>query len=329
MKMMRMVGKKGSKRFACQLCDAARREEGNDSVVERSLERLCKNDHSRESSHNLHLYPRHNQDVRRPSESSRGAEQERHRRQRRYRYRSHQEVGREEACSDSISILHSLNHLHSIESASLFSKMTMQVSFATCEELVKQAVGRNVGGVEGKVAAGSGVNAVRIAAELSKEEPNEAGESAATTNAKAAKSDSRRRTSVTITHQGQVVATIKGGTDSWDIIEAKAKEHHQGTREWVFREVTAFLDLTDKGECAGRAMVGGMSTVSHRSSNNPTDIVANEEGKAKTLFWLMGGGGTGKSVTIAVVCKRCVGRVCVRVRARGAVVGSTRDNDGN
>ena len=35
------------------------------------------------------------------------------------------------------------------------------------------------------------------------------------------------------------------------------------------------------------------------------DVVARGEGgKVKTLFWLMGGGGTGKSVTIAVVCKR-------------------------
>ena len=35
------------------------------------------------------------------------------------------------------------------------------------------------------------------------------------------------------------------------------------------------------------------------------DVVARGEGgKVKTLFWLMGGGGTGKSVTVAVVCKR-------------------------
>ena len=50
-----------------------------------------------------------------------------------------------------------------------------------------------------------------------------------------------------------------------------------------------------------------MYIVSQRNSKNPTDVAASEEGgKLKTLFWLMGGGGTGKSVTIAVVCKRWV-----------------------
>ena len=47
--------------------------------------------------------------------------------------------------------------------------------------------------------------------------------------------------------------------------------------------------------------------VSQRNSTNPTDVAASEEGgKIKTLFCLMDGRGTGKSVTIAVVCKRWV-----------------------
>ena len=50
-----------------------------------------------------------------------------------------------------------------------------------------------------------------------------------------------------------------------------------------------------------------MYIVSQRNSNNPTDVTASEEGgKFKTLFCLMDGRGTGKSVTIAVVCKRWV-----------------------
>ncbi len=36
----------------------------------------------------------------------------------------------------------------------------------SAQQLVKQAVGRNVGGIEGRVAAGSGVNAVRIGGAL-------------------------------------------------------------------------------------------------------------------------------------------------------------------
>ena len=51
--------------------------------------------------------------------------------------------------------------------------------------------------------------------------------------------------------------------------------------------------------------------LSHHCKLPRTDVIAMKEGgKVKTLFWLMGGGGTGKSVTIAVVCKKWVD--CVR-----------------
>ena len=87
--------------------------------------------------------------------------------------------------------------------------------------------------------------------------------------------------STVITHGGKVVAKIPGGFNSWDVLDRKAKEHHRGTREWVFIEVRRFCEMKDE------------------------DVIAKGgEEKAKTLFWLMGGGGTGKSVTIAVVCKR-------------------------
>ena len=84
-----------------------------------------------------------------------------------------------------------------------------------------------------KVAAGSGLNLVRIANDLSLEEP---------------KVEAEKWRRVKITHGGQTVAVISGAADSWQIIEGKAMEHHPGTREWVFREVNAFIALTDSGE---------------------------------------------------------------------------------
>ena len=101
--------------------------------------------------------------------------------------------------------------------------------------------------MKGKVAAGSGLNLVRYAKELSLEEPEPKAEA-----------EKWRRTYVTITRGGQTVAVINGAADSWEIIEAKAMEHHPGTREWVFREVNAFIDLTDAGERVGRAMAAGL-----------------------------------------------------------------------
>ena len=82
-----------------------------------------------------------------------------------------------------------------------------------------------------KVAAGSGLNLVRIANDLSLEELK-------------VEAEKWRRASVTITHGGQTVAVISGAADSWETIEAK----DPGTREWVFREVNASIDLTDAGE---------------------------------------------------------------------------------
>jgi len=118
--------------------------------------------------------------------------------------------------------------------------------------------------------------------------------------------EKRRRTSITLTTlSGKAVTTIKGGADSWDLVEQKALEHHRGTREWVFIEVGRFCDLG-----AGEFWWGGrrvrVGRESRHSQHPPrADVVARGEGeKVKTLFWLMGGGGTGKSVTIAVVCKR-------------------------
>ena len=86
-----------------------------------------------------------------------------------------------------------------------------------------------------KVAAESGLNLVRIANGLSPEEPK-------------VEAENWRRASVTITRGGKSVAVISGAADSWEIIEAKAMEHHPGTREWVFREVNASIDLKDAGE---------------------------------------------------------------------------------
>ena len=148
-----------------------------------------------------------------------------------------------------------------------------------------------------------------------------------------AKVEKRRRASITVaTYGGKAFATIKGGADSWDIVESKALEHHRGTREWVFIEVERFCDLG--GEWGGRERGAseersslitrvwyGMDcpslpcsallcsllhcTAQEHSPTARADVIARGEGgKVKTLFWLMGGGGTGKSVTIAVVCKR-------------------------
>ena len=143
-----------------------------------------------------------------------------------------------------------------------------------------------------------------------------------------AKVEKRRRASIIVaTNGGKAVATIKGGADSWDIVESKALEHHRGTREWVFIEVERFCDLEGElgvGVGVGKWGWGGKersslitlswsglvssargADESHHSPTARADIVARGEGgKVKTLFWLMGGGGTGKSVTIAVVCKR-------------------------
>ena len=91
--------------------------------------------------------------------------------------------------------------------------------------------------MKGKVAAGSGLNLVRYAKELSLEEPEPKAEA-----------EKWRRTYVTITRGGQTVAVINGAADSWEMIEAKAMEHHPGTREWVFCEVNAFIEKTLIGE---------------------------------------------------------------------------------
>ena len=82
------------------------------------------------------------------------------------------------------------------------------------------------------------------------------GEQGATAAARAKpKAEKKRRASIMITRGGQTVATIKGGVDSWEMVEAKAMEHYRGTREWVFRAVYDFVDLAEAGECAGRAML--------------------------------------------------------------------------
>ena len=86
-----------------------------------------------------------------------------------------------------------------------------------------------MGGTKEKVAAGSGLNLVRIANDLSLEEP---------------KVEAEKWRRVKITHGGQSVAVISGAADSWETIEAK----DPGTREWVFREVNASIDLKDAGE---------------------------------------------------------------------------------
>ena len=86
-----------------------------------------------------------------------------------------------------------------------------------------------------KVAAELGLNLVRIANDLSLEEPK-------------VEAEKWRRASVTITRGGKTVAVISGAADSLEIIEAKAMEHHPGTRESVFREVNLSIDLTDAGE---------------------------------------------------------------------------------
>ncbi len=81
------------------------------------------------------------------------------------------------------------------------------------------------------------------------------GEQGATAAARAKpKAEKKRRASIMITRGGQTVATIKGGVDSWELVEAKAMEHYRGTREWVFRAVYDFVDLEEAGECAGGAM---------------------------------------------------------------------------
>ena len=117
--------------------------------------------------------------------------------------------------------------------------------------------------------------------------------------------EKRRRTSITLTTlSGKAVTTIKGGADSWDLVEQKALEHHRGTREWVFIEVGRFCDL-GAGELGWEVCWGGTRVETLTTPTARADVVARGEGeKVKTLFWLMGGGGTGKSVTIAVVCKR-------------------------
>ena len=68
------------------------------------------------------------------------------------------------------------------------------------------------------------------------------------------KAEKKRRASIKITRGGKTIATIKGGVDSWEMVEVKAMEHHRGTREWVFRAVYDFVDLEEAGECAGGAI---------------------------------------------------------------------------
>ena len=62
------------------------------------------------------------------------------------------------------------------------------------------------------------------------------------------------------------------------LIEEKLAAHLAGTREWAFSEILAWLDTATPTECA-------------------------------QLFWMMGGGGTGKSVLTAALLKRVFPRV--------------------
>jgi len=174
------------------------------------------------------------------------------------------------------------------------------VSFSICEEIVRQALGWDQAETTGK-AAGSSVNAVRARAQgappggeegsndesavprtgedkKGKEEPGQ-GE-------KGGRKIGRRASiKIEIIREGGQVAVINSDlfANCWRMnVLDKAQEHHRGTREWVFDGVKIFVSKGDE------------------------EVVANGDGeKPKTLFWLMGGGGTGKSVTIAVVCKRC------------------------
>ena len=42
------------------------------------------------------------------------------------------------------------------------------------------------------------------------------------------------------------------------LVEAKAKEHHRGTREWVFNGVKVFVNTSDEGEYGCRCVRRGM-----------------------------------------------------------------------
>ena len=46
----------------------------------------------------------------------------------------------------------------------------------------------------------------------------------------------------------KVVAVIRRGGDSSALLEAKASEHHRGTREWVFNGIDAFVNLRVEGK---------------------------------------------------------------------------------